>query len=103
MIPHTNTIYSCAAQSGADAAAVWFATDCNDERTHIPVHVVISGTSATVLIEGRNDPSGAAVTLATLSASDIVMVAKTAQIHINRSAAVAATIKATVDKPLMTV
>jgi hypothetical protein len=100
MIPRTSTIYSCTAASGADAAANWYATNDNDPRTHIPVEVVISGTSATVLIEGRNDPAGPAITLATLSASDIVMVAKTAQIHINRSAATTATIKATADRPL---
>lgn len=100
MIPRTNTYYSVVARTGADNTGQWYATDTNDERTHIPVAVDISGTSATVNVEGRNSPTGVAQVLATLSASALVMVAKTEFIHINVTAAVAATIIATGDKPL---
>lgn len=100
MIQATEILQTVAAQTGAASAAHWYRNNQLEPRTHVPVQVTISAGTATVVIEGRVGPNEATVTLATLSATDIVLVPANLELHSNITAAAGATVRVVTDRQL---
>lgn len=89
----THLLASFAGVSGAQATTAWMALSSIPDRTHVPLQVTISAGTATVVINGRVNGAGSAtVVLATLSASDIVMVPAGIEYSVTVTAATVATI-----------
>lgn len=68
-----------------------------DTRSHMPVQVDITAGTATVVIEGRIDPSCQWIALFTTSTTDATSVLRMPQMRARLSAASAATVRAAID------
>lgn len=77
----------------------WFQVWPDDPREHTLIDIVLSAGTATWVIEGRNGPLDAAVQIATGSATASTVANRFSQIRIRLSAAAAATLLATIDRP----
>lgn len=101
MTPQTKTFLSVAAQTGAVNGS-WMQVP-RDARENIPIAITLVSGTATWAIQGRNSPADAAQELATGSASDAVSCQRFAQMRVVLSAAAAAVLEATGDRPMRTI
>lgn len=73
-------------------------------RTHVPVSISITVSTATVVIEGRNSADDAAVQLASVTASDALLVQRMSQMRARATAVGTDTVvRVTGDLPMKTV
>jgi hypothetical protein len=104
MTPQTNLLMNVSAQTGP-LTGEWFNTSrfYGGDRANgdIELDVSLPTGTATILIEGSNDPTNdTAVQLASVSATGATNVKRFAFIRVNLSAASGATVRVTTDKPV---
>lgn len=75
----------------------WF--EVRQGHMYVPLSISITAGTATLVIEGRNSPLDAAVTLTTVSATDAQLVQRMNQIRVRYTAAAGATVQVSVDTP----
>ena len=101
MTPHTDTLLSVSAQTGA-VTGQWFELWPLEHRTHVPIQINITAGTATVTIEGRNGTEDAAIVFASVTASDNLSIQRPKHIRVKVTSATGATIRVTMDKPAKT-
>lgn len=100
MTPDTEVLYAVAGLA-APATSSIYKHRVTHERTHEPVQVSIAAGTATISIEGRTGPNEPWIALATVSASDIILVPTGLELRVNVTAAAAASIRVVASRPLL--
>lgn len=100
LVTKTQSIYTATTVTGAQTATHWFEVPRGD-AAQMALAISLTAGTATIIIEGRNHPSDAAIQLVSVSASSASLITRLRQIRVHVTAATGATIQVSTDEPVL--